>query len=663
MLKLIVLLGPDAGSEFTSERETTLIGRGSGCDVLLHDGALGRRHCEIREEAGKFVLVDLGSVNGTFVNKESTRITSHTLKNGDEISLGKSCIRVELLKRTKQQSSSASLPSSSSQPVPPRILPPEEVPPPIPPQAPSTADRSSGARVEGPSSGHSPPATGSIPQSSPQLRLRIVEGVDQGKVFELQPGVDRCTVGRGQAANFILHDARVSRIHFVIERTPTGFVLIDNGSMNGTFVDDKLERITRHDLRGGEIIRVCETQLFVEIGYGEDSTVFAPFFAKSTQQKPAISAASSSPQQAVQSEVHAAPEPTVRLATSQLWSVGLIFFSLVAVTCLFVFDRVTTFSSGPVSNGHAPWEGDCTTCHSPWGRQSINATCGATNCHAASLQGVSGAGDACTDCHTEHRGRSFPISGNEQQCWACHETSFPTRPVGQFYRPVLIKADNRGRASFRLTAPTTEAARQAWQESAPRFETGLRFAHAAHARLSRQTNCLTCHQPLPGEIINALAPVSAFPSHAECIECHAEVGDVNPQQAIAHRSSRCQKCHTQADERVVRISRTLAYVRFSHDQHKAQDCTECHFTVMGEEVFRPVMRASLYAVPMEACVSCHEHRRATTACLDCHRAHHAMTAEMQTEPKGTTSLPLRYVLLAVLALQASGGMLLYFIRR
>ena len=283
-------------------------------------------------------------------------------------------------------------------------------------------------------------------------------------------------------------------------------------------------------------------------------------------------------------------------------------------------------------------------CHLPWGVRPMNATCGATNCHAESLQVVSGAGDNCTDCHIEHRGRSFPIAGDEKQCWACHETSFPVRPVGQFYRAVLMKSDRPDRASVRLTAPATEAARLAWQDSAPQFATGMRFAHAAHAKLSRQTNCLTCHQPLPGKIINALAPVSAFPTHAECIECHTEVGDVDPQKAVVSGSSRCQKCHTQADKRVTRVPRSLAYVQFSHDQHRATECTECHSTVRGEEVFRPVLRTSLYAVPMEACVSCHEHQRATTACLDCHRSHHHLMAKAQTGPGWFDAIPLRGVL-------------------
>lgn len=665
MLKLTVLLGPDTGSEFTSERDTIVIGRGSGCDVLLHDSALGRRHCEIRRDNDKFVLVDLGSVNGTVVNKESDRIASYALKSGDEIFLGKSCLRVELPRQTQMKSSSASPPVLRSQPLPPPIPPRKEVPPAISSQPPPTADRHSSVRAEGPLFDQVPPTKGPILslESSPQLRLRIVEGVDKGKVFELPPGVDRCTVGRGQAANFILQDARVSRIHFAIERTPTGFVLIDNGSMNGTFVDDRSERITRYDLRGGEIIRVCETQLFVEIGFGEDSTVFALFPSKPAPPEPAVPAAPAPPRQSVRSEVGSIPAPPVWLEASQLWAICLIFFSLIAGACLFAFDKITIFSSGPVSLKHARWEGDCATCHPPWGVQSINATCGTTNCHAESLQVVSGGGDTCTDCHTEHRGRSFPIAGNEKQCWACHETDFPVRPVGQFYRPVLMKSDRPGAASLRLATPLTEAARQAWQESAPYFETGLRFAHAAHAKLSRQNNCLTCHQPLPGEIINALAPVSAFPSHAECIECHTEVGDVDPQRAVINGSSRCQKCHTQADKRVTRVPQSLAYVRFSHDQHKAAECTECHFTVTGEQGFRPTLRTPLYAVPMEACVSCHERQHATTACLDCHRSHHHVMAKVQTEPSWFGAIPLRKVLLTLLALQAGVGVLLYFIKR
>src|SRR5207249_7839744 len=66
----------------------------------------------------------------------------------------------------------------------------------------------------------------------PRIMLRVIEGKDTGAVFEPRPGTRRFTVGRGEAADFRLQDQQVSRIHFAVEATPSGFVLADAGSLN-----------------------------------------------------------------------------------------------------------------------------------------------------------------------------------------------------------------------------------------------------------------------------------------------------------------------------------------------------------------------------------------------------------------------------------------------
>lgn len=66
--------------------ETTTIGRLPECDVVLSDPATSRRHARIVRRDGGFVLVDLGSTNGTFVNGEP--VTERELRDGDRITLG-----------------------------------------------------------------------------------------------------------------------------------------------------------------------------------------------------------------------------------------------------------------------------------------------------------------------------------------------------------------------------------------------------------------------------------------------------------------------------------------------------------------------------------------------------------------------------------------------
>jgi len=64
----------------------TVIGRSSDCEVHLADPDTSRRHAELRLEGGRFVLRDLGSTNGTFVN--GARVDRSELEAGDRIQIG-----------------------------------------------------------------------------------------------------------------------------------------------------------------------------------------------------------------------------------------------------------------------------------------------------------------------------------------------------------------------------------------------------------------------------------------------------------------------------------------------------------------------------------------------------------------------------------------------
>jgi len=103
MIKLTVLTGPDAGSVFTPASDTIVIGRSSDCDVVLHDSTMSRCHCRIQREGGNFVVCDLHSANGTFLNDPKARIDTHTLSHGDKIIFGKSCLQVELPAPVKEE--------------------------------------------------------------------------------------------------------------------------------------------------------------------------------------------------------------------------------------------------------------------------------------------------------------------------------------------------------------------------------------------------------------------------------------------------------------------------------------------------------------------------------------------------------------------------------
>jgi pSer/pThr/pTyr-binding forkhead associated (FHA) protein len=84
---LVVKRGPNAGSRFLLDQATTSAGRHPDSDIFLDDVTVSRRHAEFRLETAEFQVVDVGSLNGTYVNREP--VDSAVLANGDEVQIGK----------------------------------------------------------------------------------------------------------------------------------------------------------------------------------------------------------------------------------------------------------------------------------------------------------------------------------------------------------------------------------------------------------------------------------------------------------------------------------------------------------------------------------------------------------------------------------------------
>ena len=79
--------GGIAGQPFQPGEGTTLVGRSPECDIFLDDVTVSRRHAEIVREGDAFTIRDLGSLNGTYVNRK--RIESTELDDDDEVQIGK----------------------------------------------------------------------------------------------------------------------------------------------------------------------------------------------------------------------------------------------------------------------------------------------------------------------------------------------------------------------------------------------------------------------------------------------------------------------------------------------------------------------------------------------------------------------------------------------
>ena len=84
---LVVLRGPNTGARFLLDADQVSTGRHPDSDIFLDDVTVSRTHATFRREGDDFIVHDVGSLNGTYVNRE--RIEEATLKTGDEVQIGK----------------------------------------------------------------------------------------------------------------------------------------------------------------------------------------------------------------------------------------------------------------------------------------------------------------------------------------------------------------------------------------------------------------------------------------------------------------------------------------------------------------------------------------------------------------------------------------------
>ena len=82
-----VTRGPNAGARYLLDTDVVKVGRHPDSGVFLDDVTVSRRHAEFRRRPGGFLVRDVGSLNGTYVN--SDRVDEVELSSGDEIQVGK----------------------------------------------------------------------------------------------------------------------------------------------------------------------------------------------------------------------------------------------------------------------------------------------------------------------------------------------------------------------------------------------------------------------------------------------------------------------------------------------------------------------------------------------------------------------------------------------
>jgi predicted component of type VI protein secretion system len=120
-MQLVVRTGPTAGKIYSLEKNELTIGRDMANDIVISDSEVSRRHARIFLQGTNYVLEDLGSTNGTFVNRQRL-MGPYVLRPGEVVTLGEH-INVEV------EAVMADPDATVASPVAPR--PPVSAPPPV----------------------------------------------------------------------------------------------------------------------------------------------------------------------------------------------------------------------------------------------------------------------------------------------------------------------------------------------------------------------------------------------------------------------------------------------------------------------------------------------------------------------------------------------------
>ena len=239
------------------------------------------------------------------------------------------------------------------------------------------------------------------------------------------------------------------------------------------------------------------------------------------------------------------------------------------------------YMNGPLSRKHAPLEGECSKCHSPWSGVE-NPSC--LKCHEGKDDGRGigmhagtdeGAVD-CLSCHFEHRGRFHKIElVEDSNCTRCHS------------------GENHG-------DPVTAAAAGG---------ATIYFPHAFHTDISEfsQYGCADCHGSGKDGAVKAVE----F-EHA-CAECHR----IENHPDLAGDMDSCAECHPNGTLEKPKHDGKGVSSLFSHKKHSiAGDCAGCHLETLVEDDNKPVRDSGV-----KRCFGCHSERLVNTDCVTCHFFH------------------------------------------
>jgi ABC-type multidrug transport system ATPase subunit/pSer/pThr/pTyr-binding forkhead associated (FHA) protein len=245
---LVIKEGPSAGKTYPLEGDEILIGREPNSTLQIDAPGVSRKHARLTFQNNQYLLEDLGSSNGTFVNGE--RITkSWPLKNGDLISLGK-MIQLEYQVALPPVSATmiegelplvggtiieaaAQQPMVPTQPPP---APPVSIPPPLEPQMTMLGQE--------------------IPVSPKVIPPQLIVTIAGQELKTYHLSKTRVTIGRAEDNEIVVDSRIVSRHHANLERVQDGYLLTVMTEAGNPVLFNGRPLTDSHKLQHGDILRI-----------------------------------------------------------------------------------------------------------------------------------------------------------------------------------------------------------------------------------------------------------------------------------------------------------------------------------------------------------------------------------------------------------------------
>lgn len=285
------------GREYVISGPSMVFGRDAGCDVVITDKNVSRRHAEIMATPKGYVLID-SSTNGTFTNGERVE-GQRVLARADVIRIGNDEFRFYADRAPapagpQPQAAPAAAaarpaapPPAAQMPPPPAVaapgasqrlahtisgipaapVPPRAPAPPATPAAPAPPHAAPPSAAPGPAAPPQAPKAPSPPPPRPAgppgvlANLVVRSGSLKGQRLPIR--VPIVNVGRAEYNDLVLPDDSVSTTHAKLQRREGVWVLVDLDSTNGCFVD--AERVQGETpLAPGALIRFGEVQVLFE---------------------------------------------------------------------------------------------------------------------------------------------------------------------------------------------------------------------------------------------------------------------------------------------------------------------------------------------------------------------------------------------------------------